>query len=249
MIDAFVLLAPIFLLGIIALLGFVGCDQVLGLVPVSSGVTPLQAVLTNQSASGNPVQAQASLGKSPGSELVVVTVQWGGTGLVTLSPAMNLVEKDSFSGPAGQVATYYAFVDLSNGLTVTASVPSSPETDLSLLVSAYDNVDAGGPVNPTSQQKTFATPTTLSFPISSQAPGDLIYAVAIERKASGGSAGSWSPGAGFTAYAGAGNFIMLEYQGLQQTDINAGSVNVTATDSTALNTYYWYLFAMALPQA
>ena len=35
MIDAFVLLTPILVLGIIALLGFVGCNQVLGLDPTT----------------------------------------------------------------------------------------------------------------------------------------------------------------------------------------------------------------------
>jgi len=229
-------------------------------------VTLLQAALTNTPASGNnPATAQAMLNEfgSP-NKLVVVTVQWGGTGSPALSSNVSGVNfnqvapPDTFLGPHGQVATYYAFVDLSNGLTVTATVPSSPETDLSLLVSAYDNVDAGVPANPASQQNNFVTgtgtgatahPPILAFQTSSLASGDLIYAVAIERANSGVSGGNWAPGAGFTAPAGAGTFIMLEYHVLQQADINPQGVNVTATDATAPNSSYWYLFAMAIKQA
>jgi hypothetical protein len=351
MIDLFVLLTPIFLLGIVALLGFVGCDRLLGLsqitapptltispasgpsaggtlvtitasaegtfdsnifvtfgsaqpVPgsyvftsdyaqatattppqlvgavdvtvtyddpsgqsgsitqsgaftynVGTPVVPLQAVIANQPASGNnQAQAKASLSEfGTPNKLVVVTVQWGGEGSLTLSPPFDQdqqqVELDDFSGPKGQVATYYAFVDLSEGLTVTATVTSSPETDLSLLVSAYDNVDPVKPTFPAQQQSNFASQPTLQFQTSTLALGDLIYAVAAEREDSGVSAGKWVPGAGFTASAGAGTSIMLEYYVLRQTDITAGNVNVTATDATAPNTNYWYLFAMAIKQA
>lgn len=49
MIDALLLLTPLFLLGVVALLGFVGCNQVFGLVP-----TGLEAEITGLNPASGP---------------------------------------------------------------------------------------------------------------------------------------------------------------------------------------------------
>jgi hypothetical protein len=216
-------------------------------------VTPLQPpALTNQPVGNSSVSATLNAFAAP-NRLVVVTVQWGGAGTLTLTSAptvtFNRVEMDPFTlGPAGQVATFYAFADLSGGITITATLGTPTAlTDLSLLVSAYDNVDAGGPVLATNQQNKFSgAAPALQFGTSSLAVGDLIYAVAVERGGGGASKGTWTPGANLTELAGQGGFIMLEYEVLQQADITAGQVNLTATDATAPAAGLWYLFAMAL---
>ena len=63
MIDCYVFLAPVLLLAVVALLGFVGCDLVLGLTPLS------------------PVTATPTFDPPPGT--------YGGTQFVTLSDATS----------------------------------------------------------------------------------------------------------------------------------------------------------------
>jgi hypothetical protein len=214
-------------------------------------LTPLQAVVTNQPVGSTTASASLGVFAAP-NKLVVVTVQYGGAGDLTLSSsptvAFTEIESDLLIDAQGQVATYYAFADLSAGLSVMATISTqSTPNELSVLVSAYDNVDAGGPVLPANQQNNFGSAApALQFATTSLAAGDLIYAVAVERGGAGLSKGTWSPGANFTPFAGQGSFIMLEYDLLQQADITAGQVNVTATDSSAAVGGLWYLFAMAL---
>jgi hypothetical protein len=213
-------------------------------------LTPLQAAVTSQPVGSKTASASLGVFAAP-NKLVVVTVQYGGAGDLTLSSSPSVafteIESDLLLGPQGQVATYYAFADLSAGLSVTATISTqSTPNELSVLVSAYDNVDAGGPVLATNQQNNFGSAPALQFTTSSLAPGDLIYAVAVERGGAGLSKGAWSPGANFTPFVGQGGFIMLEYEVLQQADITAGQVSVAATDSAAPAAGLWYLFAMGL---
>ena len=63
MIDCYVFLAPVLLLAVVALLGFVGCDLVLGLTPLS------------------PVTAAPAFDPPPGT--------YGGTQFVSLSDATS----------------------------------------------------------------------------------------------------------------------------------------------------------------
>lgn len=72
MIDLFVVLTPILLLGVIALLGFVGCDRVLGLTwippvaPTNLRATPGNAQVTLEWDSGGAYHFRVSGGTTPG---------------------------------------------------------------------------------------------------------------------------------------------------------------------------------------
>jgi hypothetical protein len=195
----------------------------------------------------------AALPAAAGIKLVVATVQWGAGGGAALSslsaPGVTFI-------PAGttdilnpqQVATLYAFADLTAGITVTATLSAASNTDFNLLLSAYDNVDPTSiPAVPLSKQGVGTNPApAVVLQTSTLAPGDLIYAVAIARNAATVLSGSWSPGAGLVGEAGQNDYFLLENYVLQQSDIDAGQISVTATDANGTATSRWYIFAMAL---
>ncbi len=193
-----------------------------------------------------------SLNAFPGTKLVIATVQWGGIGGVLSSlsaPGVTFTQLGTTDvlNPQ-QVASFYAVADLSSGLTLTATISVASNTDFNLLVSAYDNVDpASAPASPTSKQGTGVSPApSLTFQTSALAPGDLIYAIAIARNSATVLSGSWLPGSGFTAEAGQNGYLLLENYLLQQSDVDAGQLNVTATDANGTATSRWYLFAAAI---
>src|SRR5262249_18306932 len=129
---------------------------------------------------GGGTTNSASLPSFAGTKLVIATLEWGGGGALTLSaPGVTFT-------PAGttdilnpqQVATFYAIVDLSSGLTVNANLSVASTTDFNLLLSAYDHADpASAPTSPISKQGTGTNPApSLTLQTSALAAGDLIYA-------------------------------------------------------------------------
>lgn len=78
--DVFLLLTPIFILAIVALLGFVGCDVVLGFDPVEAAVSNLQAIPGNSQVAltwdpftdhnGHPATAYHVVHTQPGSSAI-----------------------------------------------------------------------------------------------------------------------------------------------------------------------------------
>lgn len=195
----------------------------------------------------------ATLAPSAGTKLVVATVQWGAGGGAVLSSLSSPGVTFSQAGTTDilnpqQVATFYAFADLTAGLTVTATLSAATNTDFNLLLAAYDNADATSiPALPTSQQGVGTNPTpSVTLQTTTLAPGDLIYAAAIARNAATVLNGSWSPGTGFTVEAGQNSYFLLEDYLLQQSDIDVGQISVTATDANGTATSRWYVFAMAI---
>jgi len=196
----------------------------------------------------------ATLNAFPGGQkLVVVTVAWGAGNGATLSPPTAPGVTFSQAGTTDalnqiQVATFYAFADLTGGLQVTATLSAASSTDFNLVVSAYDNVALGSnPAPQPSVQGTGITPgPSLIFPMTGRTAGDMIYAIVIARGAGGAFKGSLSAGAGFTAEAGQGDYLLLEVDVLKQADIDGLQVNVTATDAQGTATSRWYVFAMAV---
>ena len=74
MIDLFVILTPIFVLGIIALLGFIGCDQVLGLDPTHAAIEVVSVVPNSGTPAGGTEVTISGSGFETGS-----SVSFGGT--------------------------------------------------------------------------------------------------------------------------------------------------------------------------
>ena len=104
MIDAFVLLTPILLLGVVALLAFVGCDRVFGLAEVGPPIIQADQVIPSSgpSVGGTPVQIL-------GSDLSFVDqVTFGGVSanfVVMNSSAIAATTPPNPAGPANVVLT------------------------------------------------------------------------------------------------------------------------------------------------
>ena len=247
MIDPYVLLAPILLLGIVALLGFVGCDIVLGLNEIypPGKVVHLQTVTTT----GTGTTLAASLPDMSGgqSQLVVVTVEWGGNATVTLSgAAFTEVETDNLNPQ--KVATFFAN-NVIGAITVTSTLSAPTTTEANLLVSAYNltsgNPDAAGSANGS------GTDAVLPMQTSGLKAGDLVYSVVIARSGGAVLSGALVPGSApsFMAEAGQGSYHLVQDYLLESADVAAGQINVTATNTTGTPTSLWYVFAMRISHA
>jgi hypothetical protein len=337
MIDSFVLLAPILLLGIIALLGFVGCLSKpdppvaqLAIAPNSGPTTGgTQVVITSPGAAfaGSPTvtfgsspdptvnatqvtvidtntmmavtpaypiakpvnvtarytgssgtdfsgtlpqnsfftyfspvsHVQTALGsagggtsiQSPplalqGGELLLVTLQWGGTGTPALSGAtVQSLPGGAYPWSGMKVQVFSGMNTVSGQVVVKATLSSASPVAWRLCVSAYDGADS---VNPTyspvaspdgNTGKALQTPA----PIAANA-GDLIYSVAFAADAGGafpGTANALTPGTGFTAESGIGNPLVQDQQ-----VVTAAGISATATNTTANTNPRWWIFAVGV---
>ena len=204
MIDWFLILAPILLLAVVALLGFVGCDPDSFILPPL--VLHVQTVVTQASAGTSKVTAGPLA--LEGGELIVVAVQWSAA---ISGPEMPGLTGASFSpvnggGPFAwnnmSVQIFSAFNPAGNTqLTVTASLPRKSFVTWNLCVSAYYGADKNAPFyNPQTSQLNYVGnhPQTPPLNIGSD---DLVYAVAFAANSDGAFPGSNSltAGAGFTA--------------------------------------------------
>lgn len=206
MIDGFVILTPILLLAVIALLGFVGCDQVLGLPALGPEVTHVQTTV-NTGQKGKTTLTSDTLSLK-GGELIIATVQWQSA---TASPTQPSLTGASFA-PIAQgaipaawnglsIQSYWAVNPAHNTqLAVQVSLPSgsNPTSEWNLCVSAYDNVDVNLP-NPlySPQQNVLnyvgTNPQTASI---NTGGGDLVYAVVFAANHDGTFPGTVSIAAG-----------------------------------------------------
>lgn len=106
--DVFLLLTPVFVLAIVALLGFVGCDILLGFAPVEAAISNLQAVPGNSQVAltwdpftdhnGNPATAYHVVHTQPGSSAI--------TDIDTGSITTNFVDTGVTNGIT---YTYYVY--------------------------------------------------------------------------------------------------------------------------------------------
>ena len=245
MIDPFVFLTPILVLGIVALLGFVGCQLVF---PRESGptvVSHLQTVTTT--GGGTTLSASLSDFGSRPHQAIIVTVEWGGNANVTLAGATFTQVESDFLNPQ-RVATFFA-TGVSGPVTVTATLDAPTTTEANLLISAYDAV--GGVPNQASFANGTGPGATLTFPTSASLAGDMVYSVAIARSGGAVLNGALLPGTSpdFTGEAGQGSYHLVQDYVLQATDLTAGQIDVTATNTSGTPTSLWYIFAMRVPHA
>src|SRR5260370_22490713 len=105
MTDLFLILTPFLLLAVIALLGFIGCDRVLGLTtvnPPASGVTRVFQQSANSAAGGGPFTATYTPPTGESGLIVIVSLHWGGSGGATPKVTVNnnppqQIESDTFN--------------------------------------------------------------------------------------------------------------------------------------------------------
>jgi hypothetical protein len=138
MIDWFVILTPILLLAIVALLGFVGCDKVLGLITFAPPVQHVQTTVKTGTSGTDTLIADSLTLK--GGELIIVTVQWKSaaapsstpslTGTSPLLPNQSILTSASFAAitAGGQGSGQYFW----NGLEIQSFWATNPHGNTSL---------------------------------------------------------------------------------------------------------------------
>jgi hypothetical protein len=337
MIDSFVLLAPILLLGIIALVGFVGClskpDPPVAQLAISPNSGPTtggtQVVITSPGAAfaGNPTvtfgsspdptvnatqvtvidtstmmavtpayptaqpvnvtakytgqhgtdfsgtlpqnsfftyfspvsHVQTAIGSAgggtsiqappltlQGGELLLVTLQWGGTGTPSLTGA-NIQSLPSGPYPwSGMKVQVFSGMNTASGqIVIKATLSSASPVAWRLCVSAYDGADPASPSYSPVASPDGNTGNALQTPAPIAAnAGDLVYSVAFAADSGGGFPGTTNaltPGAGFTAESGVGNPLVQDQQ-----VTTAGNITATAANTTANPNPRWWIFAVGV---
>jgi hypothetical protein len=217
MIDGFVILTPLLLLAVIALLGFVGCDQVLGLTQAYAGVGYVNTAVFVEPANTNTVTAVLS-GLS-GGELIVITLQWTGNA-PTFTPNLTSAagpytwELQTTAAPK-KISAIQVFTAMNpdNSAQFTVKVTLSSVVPWSVCLTAFSAVDANAP---TYSPQTVQASTSANSPAQTSAIGlgdsDALYAIGIAADGTGNilsAQGNLAPGPGFTSdYPGTTNVLV-----------------------------------------
>ncbi len=237
MIDGFVILTPLLLLAVIALLGFVGCDPLLGLNLVYPGVGYVNTAVFVEPANTNTVTAVLS-GLS-GGELIVIALQWSGNA-PTLPPNLTSAagpytwELQTTAQPK-KISAIQVFTamnpDKSAQFTVTVTLSSV--VPWSVCLTAFNTVDANAP---TYSPQMVQASTSANSPAQTNAIGlggsDALYAIGIAADGNGNilsTQGNLAPGPGFTSdYPGTTN-VLVEHL------LNGGNQSVPAVVNNTQN--------------
>ena len=246
------LLTPVFVLAIVALLGFVGCDRVLGLTPI----TPIVAISRvyqyagNQASGKGPFTATYSPASGSAQYAVVVSMHWGNSGGATAQVTVNGVsqqpiETDTFDPQAvAHFVVNGVEADNTGMINVSVGLSANSATGWDYCVSVYSNVNQTNPYGSNTQRQgtTQGSIPGGGSPISINSnPNDLIYAVALSQKSGGFLGGNVSANAPFTLVESPINYFLVE--DLQVDENTMQPVVPTAAASGGAN---WYFFAMAL---
>lgn len=204
MFDTFLILAPLLLLAIVSLLGFVGCYQ--DVFYTGPLLVHVQTVVTSAPAGTKSITAlPLSL---QGSELIVAAVQWSSA---ISGPDMPGLTGASFSPVNGggpftwnnmSVQIFSAFNPAGNTqLTVTATLPHDSNVTWNLCVSSYLGADQTSPLYSPQTSKLNYVGNNPQTPPLTIGPGDLVYAVAFAANSDGTFPGSnaLTAGPGFVA--------------------------------------------------
>ena len=214
MIDVFVILTPILLLAIVALLGFVGCANVLGLSPITPPVQHVQTTVNTGASGTNTITADPLT--LEGGELIIVTIQWKSAAAPPSTPSLTGANftaiavggQGSYFWNGLEIQSFWATNPQGNtnlivkAVLMNGSNPSPSASTWNLCVSAYSNVDSG--VAPYSPQASVAnytglTPTTAGA--ITLGVGDRLYAVGFAADPDGTFPGNnpLAAGSGLTA--------------------------------------------------
>jgi hypothetical protein len=243
MIDGFVILTPILLLAVIALLGFVGCDQVLGLTQAYEGVGYVNTAVFVEPANTNTVTAV--LGGLSGGELIVITLQWSGNA-PTFTPHLTSAAGPytwelQTTVPPKKISGIQVFTAINpdNSAQFTVKVALNSVVPWCVCLTAFSTVDAN---SPTYSPQTVQASTNANSPAETNAIGlgesDALYAIGIAAGGAGNilsAQGNLAPGAGFTSdYPGTTN-VLVEH--LFPNGNQAVSAVVNNTQSSSANLF------------
>lgn len=254
MIDGFVILTPILLLGVIALLGFVGCDRVFGLYPVDPAtpnpVSHVQTVVKSAPAGTGTITADPL--SLQGGELIVATLQWRSALAQQPTPALTgadfapVVGGGPFDWNGMRIQTFFGTNPPNNDtVTVEAILSGGSNVTWNLCVSAYENADSDAPIYSPQQNGPAYVGTNPQTPAINISSGDVVYAVAFAADSGGAFPGnnSLTAGAGFTA----------EFPGITNPLVEDGGtgnpVTAQALNTTQGLTPKGFIFAMGIKAA
>jgi hypothetical protein len=206
MIDAFVLLTPILVFGIVALLAFVGCDLVFSIPPIPPPVAHVQTTVNRGAAGTDTITADPL--SLEGGELIVVTVQWSSPAVQPPNPVLTglvfapVVGGGPFPWNNMRVQAFVATNPEQNTqLAVEVTLAGGSSATWHLCVSAYKDFDENTPVYSPQQNGPGFIGTNPQAPTISGGNGDLVYAVAFGADNNGTFPGNnfFTPGPGFAA--------------------------------------------------
>jgi hypothetical protein len=184
-----------------------------------------------------------------GGELLLVTLQWGGTGTPSLTGA-NLQALPGgvypWSGMKVQVSSGLNAV--SGQIVISATLSSASAVAWRLCVSAYEGADPASPTYSPIASPDGNTGNTAQIPAPIAASaGDLIYSVAFAADSGGlfpGTTNALTPGPGFTAESVIGNPLAQD-----QEVTTSGNITATATNTTTNPNPRWWIFAVGVKAA
>jgi hypothetical protein len=208
MIDWFVILTPILLLAVVALLAFVGCDQLLGLNPTTLGSNQVgyvkTAVYVEPATPANGTSTttfNAILSGLQGGELIVATLQWKGNPPTFTPNLMSAAGSYTWQTDTGALPQKISDIQVFTALNPAHSVQFTVQVKLnsvvpwSLCLSAYNTVDVNAPTySPQTAQVSASVNnpvTTLQTAQIGLSVGDALYAVSFAANGDG----SFPPGA------------------------------------------------------
>jgi hypothetical protein len=249
---ALIFLTPILVLAIVALLGFVGCDRVLGLThfPQTGPISRVYQVAGNQASGKGPFTVTYSPASASVQFAVVISMHWGDSGGATAQVAVNgatqqAIQTDTFDPQAvAHFVVNNVNADSMGMITVSVGLSSNSATAWDYCVSIYNNVNQTNPYgsNAARQGTTQGSiPDTANAISITSSANDLIYSVAVSQTTGGFLGGTVSANAPFTQVENPVSYFLVE--DLQVDNNTAQPVSPTATVSGAAK---WYFFAMLL---
>jgi hypothetical protein len=233
MTEAFViLLAPVFLLAIVALFGFIGCS----FAPLpGAGPTPVVEI-----AAANSATLSATLMNLSGGELLVATLQWGGGGTPNFTSG-GVFQPVSNGGPFkwnGMDIQVFSAINATQGSsTITVNLSKPSPVQWSLCICPYATKALNPLYGAVNNGATFTGAVIKAPPITLN-PGDSIYAVAFAADG-GGVVGNFPgknslsvPGPFFTPGSSDVTNPLLE---IGRVGSDGGAVAAEATNSNTSN--------------
>jgi len=247
---ALIFLTPIFVLAIVALLGFVGCDIALGIPPIPPrvAISRVYQFAGNQASSRGPFPVTYSPPSASDEFAVVISMHWGNSGGATAQVTVNgatpqTIQTDTFDPQA--VAHFIVNgvkADTSGMINVSVGLSSNSQTAWDYCVSIYDKVNQ---TNFNTQRQGTAQgsiPDAVNAISINANANDLIYAVAVSQKTGGFLGGNLSANPSFTLVETPINYFLVEDLQVDKTT----AMQPVLPTATASGGAKWYFFAMLL---
>jgi hypothetical protein len=247
MIGLFIIATPILLFGVVALLGFIGCDRVFGLetVVLPTAVTNFQSLIVQGDDAGN---AQTAVSFSGSPKLIVVTLFYETGGSASLSVTGGAFQppfkSDSWSSYVIE-SSYAANVPPGQNITVAATVSGQAGHRWYMCVSLYDQADPSNPVYSPNSANSIANGVIAPLTVNALAGDDLIYSVVAVQN----SGASFLITGSLAVVSGPDAFQLEASNGpilVQDKQVTAPQTFSVSADTSGTNAGRWYILAAGI---